>query len=398
MFRSRSAVAGRRLLRRGLSRVLAGALRPIRLGWRLVPRHSVHDYFRRGVLPSEVLEIIHPPHRGTYPLPCNISDAAALPADRGWWGYSFRDVPHRLGGATFIATLRDCLVLPLHEPSSGEFFPAILDRRRHALALPQIDLRPFHRAGLRGLQQSRRLPRATWIVERVYDNHSHWLTAHLPKLQLLVGLDRLDGVLLPKRTTPVIDASLAGLGLNAAEFERFDAGVPLRIDALTIVGTDRFRPELLRAVRSALARPVAKPWRRVFISRKGATRRRLLNEGEVWPLLRGAGFERVRMEGLDFEAQVQLMAETQVLLAPHGAGLTNMLFCSAGTQIVELADLSFPNPNFYALAAALGHDYWLVSAAAHGDCHPLDQDLSVSPADLTAVLEAIALRLANRGA
>lgn len=344
------------------------------------------------------LETVHPPVTRQYPLPCNVARREDLPADAGWWGYSFRDVPSRADARTFIATLHDAVVLPCLNPDNGEFFPAVLDGGRRVVTLPQIDFRRFHRPALHRLRRARRLRRATWVMERVYDNHSHWLTAHLPKLRLLAGLDRLEGVLFPRRRTAVMDASLRRLGLDAADYDVFDEEVPLRVDELTVIGTDRFRSDLLRPVREAMAMPVAAPWRRVFISRGGAARRKLLNEEAIWRVLRGAGFERACMEQLDFDAQVKLMGETRVLAAPHGAGLTNMLFCAPGTQVVELADLSFPNPNFYALASALGHDYWLIAATAHGDCHPLYRDLCVAPDAVGSLLPAIEARLRGRAA
>ncbi len=95
------------------------------------------------------------------------------------------------------------------------------------------------------------------------------------------------------------------------------------------------------------------------------------------------------MEELPFDEQVQLMRETAVLAAPHGAGLTNMIFCAPGTQILEIADLSFPNPNFYALASALEHPYWLVPAEPIGGGHPLERDMRVEPTALEEALRSM---------
>ncbi|MDZ7757189.1 glycosyltransferase 61 family protein [Rhodohalobacter sp.] len=48
------------------------------------------------------------------------------------------------------------------------------------------------------------------------------------------------------------------------------------------------------------------------------------------------------------------MQQAEIVVAPHGAAITNVIFLSPGTHVVEIADLSFPNPNFYALASAMG--------------------------------------------
>ncbi|CAM4295480.1 glycosyltransferase family 61 protein [Palleronia rufa] len=370
--------------------VLAGAP-PGPFGWRWVREESVPDYAARGG--AGEITAIHPPARAANPLPVNVTDPAALSDDPDWFGFSQRDVATRQSGETLLATLPDCTVASFTDAPKGRFWPTVINRDSRAFDLREMRFRPGHGAVLRGTDAPRRLTRATWITERVYDNHSHWLTAHLPKLCLLKSRDALDGLLLPARRSAAMDASLRMLDIDPAAFDTHGPEGVLRVDRLTLLVTDRFRPELLRPVRDRLARPPDRaPWRRVFISRAGARIRKLANEAEIAPLLDRAGFERVAMEDLDFGAQVRLMGETAVLMAPHGAGLTNMMFCAPGTQVVEIAEPSYPNPNFYALAAAMGLGYWKVDARFAGDpdTHRLDRDLAVDPAAVDRVLGQLA--------
>jgi hypothetical protein len=383
-----------RHLRAAVATALAAAVErgvpPGWTGWRWIRHETVHAHFRRrgAAFAADRYETVHPEAVAHNPLPRNIGTPALLPADPGWWGYSFRDVPARTSGETFIATIADARVAWYRDPArGGDFHPAIVTDDGRSLDLREIRFRPGHGAVLRGAGPPARLRKATWIIERVYDNHSHWLTAHLPKLLLLRDRGELADMQLPPQRTAAIDSSLRMLGLPPEQFATFDPARPLRVGELTILGTDRFRPELLRLIPRAFGvLDAPAPWRRVFISRAGASRRRLANEDELWPLLAAAGFERVRMEALAFEEQVALMRQTSVLCGPHGAGLTNMLFCPPGAHIVEIADPGFPNPNFYALAAALGHDYWILPATSHGDTRPLDRDLSIDPALLRQTL------------
>jgi hypothetical protein len=365
--------------------MMAGLLSRVWPRARELRREAVHDYFGRGGRGR--YRTIYPEGEARHPLPRNIDVREALPDDAGWWGYSFRDVPARTSGETFLATLPDCRVVWYRDPARrDDFFPAIVTGDGTALDMRELRFRQCHAEALqRGTPV--RIPRATWVIERVYHNHSHWLTAHLPKFLLLRDLDALDDVLLPRQRTPAMAGSLRAVGIDPDRFRSFDEDRFLEVGELTVVGTDRFRPELLRMVQQASgAADAPAGTRRVFISREGAARRRLLNEDAIWPLLAAEGFERVRLEDLPFEAQVALMRETAVLLAPHGAGLTNMLFCPPGTQVIEIADLGFPNPNFYALASALGHPYWLIAGMAHGDVHPLEKDLGADSAAVARVL------------
>nr|WP_232366613.1 glycosyltransferase family 61 protein [Alteripontixanthobacter muriae] len=269
-----------------------------------------------------------------------------------------------------------------------------------AIDLREIVFRKCHAEVLAKTRLAKSVPRATWICERVYDNHSHWLTAHLPKLCLLQDRGALGQVLLPERLTKTMETSLRLLGLDPAQFQTFKPGEILNIQELTIVGSDRFRSELLRPVREKLAPPRGQvASKRVYISRSKAPRRRLLNEDQIWPLFAKAGFERYHMEDLDFAAQVQLMSKTQVLAAPHGAGLTNMIFCPPNSHVLEIAWLGFPNPNFYALACAMGLNYSLVGADGNGKSSTLlERDMIVDPEKVRSALEGIELFLANSNA
>jgi len=315
------------------------------------------------------------------------TDGADLPGDAGWWGFSFRDVPERDAGPTSILEMESADVLLTREATGRcDVYPAVLDALGRSLDLNQIRYRPLHATLPR--QAERRISRGVWIAERVYDNHSHWLTAHLPKLLLLRDRDRLGDLVLPAELTPVILETLDRLRIDQARCAAIAPGERVHFDRLTLLETDRFRPELVQSVRDAFARPgLAR--RRVFVTRRSARGRRLREEEAVMALLAPRGFETVAMETLSFEEQVRLMGETEAIVAPHGAGLTNMIFCPAGTVVVEIADADYPNPNFYALAAALEHDYRIVAARGVGSGHALDRDLSVDPENVVAALGEI---------
>lgn len=387
----------RNALRHGRYRVSrAGVNSGLHAGWfgyRYVQHETVPEHFARhqGDRAAGRCETLHPADVAHHPLPCNIDSREELPDDRGWWGYSFRDVPARESGQTLIATIPDCRIVWYRDPAqANDFFPAIIAGDGRALDMREVRFRPLHAETLRRSGPPDRLKKATWFIERVYHNHSHWLTAHLPKLLLLRDRGALDDVLMPPERTAGMDGSLRMLGLEPDQFTTFDPSRPLRVDELTFLVTDRFRPELLRLVPEAYGVLDAPPaHRKVYISRARATRRRLLNEDEIWPLLEAEGFERVFMEELGFEQQVELMRQTAVLFAPHGAGLTNMMFCPPGAHIVEIADLSFPNPNFYAVACAMGHRYWLLAGTGLGDLHPLEKDLHIDPTKVRELLHRL---------
>jgi len=374
--------------------VRMGLVSPSIFGYQWMEKETVHEYMARKNKSASDLsfETIHKEEKVKNPLPRNIKKRSELPDDRGWWGYSCRDVPSRTSRETFMATLPDCKVVPFIDDDK-RFWITILNEDERSLELDQISFRPWHAETLNSSRKADKTDKATWFLERVYHNHSHWLTAHVPKLILLKDRDQLENIVMPPKDkrTAVINSTFKMLGINPDEFRTLDATRPLDVKELTVLETDRFRPELLRPVREALCpEPVEKPHRRIYISRAKAQRRKLLNEKDIWPILEKLGFELVFMEEMSFPAQIEAMQQAEIVVAIRGAAITNVLFCQPGTHVVEIADLSFPNPNFYALASAMGHHYWILNAEGVGDVPPLEKDLRIDPSIVSAtVLKAL---------
>ena len=76
--------------------------------------------------------------------------------------------------------------------------------------------------------------------------------------------------------------------------------------------------------------------RRFYISRRKAACRRIVNEGEITPLLEEQGFETVLCEALSLAEQVKLFAKSAAIVGVHGAGLTNLIYCPPGSYVGEV--------------------------------------------------------------
>ena len=96
---------------------------------------------------------------------------------------------------------------------------------------------------------------------------------------------------------------------------------------------------------------------KVYISRSKADRRRVLNECDVIDLIVKYGFVVRHMEDLSVEEQIDLFNSANKIIAPHGAGLVNMVFCSNPCQILEIYPLNYLDSSFRILANALNFDY-----------------------------------------
>ena len=85
---------------------------------------------------------------------------------------------------------------------------------------------------------------------------------------------------------------------------------------------------------------------RIYISRNLSSWRRVINEEEVVNILEKLGFISLTLESMSIAEQVLYMAATKVIVAPHGGGLTNLVFCSPGTKVIEIFSPKYIT-NFY---------------------------------------------------
>lgn len=95
-------------------------------------------------------------------------------------------------------------------------------------------------------------------------------------------------------------------------------------------------------------------WRRLYINRSDARKRRIINEAEIWPLFEARGFESVAAATLSFKEQIALFAEAAVVAGPHGAGFANMLFAPEGARLIEIVNLEKVKDTYLLLAKSLG--------------------------------------------
>jgi tetratricopeptide (TPR) repeat protein len=96
----------------------------------------------------------------------------------------------------------------------------------------------------------------------------------------------------------------------------------------------------------------------LYISRGHAPGRLLTNEAELQSALeRHFGAECVHMEALAFDTQVWLANRAQIIIGPHGAGLTNVCFAEEGVWLVELIPERHPVAIFRDLADSVGARY-----------------------------------------
>jgi capsular polysaccharide biosynthesis protein len=109
---------------------------------------------------------------------------------------------------------------------------------------------------------------------------------------------------------------------------------------------------------------------RIYISRSTANSRRIVNESELIQMLRQFGFKVLTMEKSTVLEQAAIMAAAKIVIAVHGAALTNLVFCSTGCRVIEIFPPRYVNPCYRGLCSLLNLDYWYM--LGKGEKLPVD--------------------------
>jgi capsular polysaccharide biosynthesis protein len=124
----------------------------------------------------------------------------------------------------------------------------------------------------------------------------------------------------------------------------------------------------------------------IFISRRKALGRRIFNEDEVIAALTPLGFSVYLLEEMSYAEQVRLFAQAKIIVAPHGAGLTNLIFAN-NPIIVELFG-AYVGREFANLSRSLGFKYGCLGCASpRGEVRHQDGDMIVDVNQLSKLLE-----------
>jgi capsular polysaccharide biosynthesis protein len=237
-------------------------------------------------------------------------------------------------------------------------------------------------------------------VHTSYRGYYHWLLESVPKLLEAQRTMPEFTLLLPASYTEAFYADTLRL-LQLTAVERLQPQTMYRVPELALpllpeAQGDYSAPTMrdVKAVFLAAAglgqEAPASPTR-LYISRRKAPRRKVLNEAEVELLLGRYGFQCVCFEDFAFEDQLRLCASANVLVSMHGAGLSNMIFMPEQATVVEFRKFDDGlNYFFTGLGETLGYQYHLLYCPAADEQQSVqDADLYVDIAALDAVLQQL---------
>ncbi len=237
----------------------------------------------------------------------------------------------------------------------------------------------------------------------------HWFLDVLPRVLVAEQHQQRTGaqvrLLVPERLTPWQSESLARLDSpvgSMLHYRRRDRGTNIRCQSLVAASAHRHQhateapfdaisPIHLQQLAKRLGSagtggaPMGLP-RRVFISRRGAKSRRIINEPEVSSYLEGHGFCTIQLEKLSLSEQIHLFQHATHVIAVHGAGLTNLMHATQSTILELFASEHGIRPDYFQIASIFHLHYYFHCLPSQNSSHDIhlprklmDDFLSIAP-------------------
>ncbi len=230
------------------------------------------------------------------------------------------------------------------------------------------------------------------IATTLGSGYSHWLLEELPRLLTLspYGFKTLIAHASARcQREAIVLQRFSGNLINAQRHDHYSC------DELIVPSLGDPTPETIALLNDFVA-PLRETGaassfaERLYISRAMAKRRRVTNDSELWSVLEPRGFVKVHLEELTWSEQIAAFRSAKVIVAPHGAGLANLVFCKTGAKVVELFNRSYINPCYWQLASLQALDYRPLASAGP---EPLTQHLAANRLDITADIPRVSAAL-----
>jgi hypothetical protein len=224
------------------------------------------------------------------------------------------------------------------------------------------------------------LPRATYTAENVAvlsfiwdSNYYHWLGEVLARIHLLdrSGIE-IDKYLINGKGSAAFQAeTLSLLDIPKHKIIKSVKGMHLKAKRLIVPSLVPFSLlpfiphslakwaiQYLRAELMGRVRPTrVEGFERIYVSRGDARHRTVTNEARVEELLKACGFKTVMTGQMSVADQIRTFASAEIVVAPHGAGLANLMFCRPGVRVLELFAPNYVNPLYWYMSNHIGLDY-----------------------------------------
>ena len=226
-------------------------------------------------------------------------------------------------------------------------------------------------------------------------NYHHWITTIIPKYYILqkswIKIDKF----IADTNSGFHQEWWAALGLTPDQIITPDASKYYEFDKLVCTNDTTIYGNIQPWVKDYLwetfldQNDTSPANRKIYVKR--ISNRKIANEQEFEEYISSQGFEIHTMEGMTIRKQAELFHQASVIISPHGAGLTNIVFSKPGTQVIEIFHPETIFGHYYTMAGSLWMPYHPILGTTKSDPKliEMDQDMIVNMEDVKAVIESL---------
>ena len=225
----------------------------------------------------------------------------------------------------------------------------------------------------------------------------HWMVDILPRLEILkihgIDLAEIDWFLVNNYQQPFQRESLNILGIPEEKIIASDRHPHIQAKNLIVPSFPGYlgwlpswalefhRRVFLNRINQESPteiQPIKFYPERIYISRNNSRYRRVFNEEEVISKLSQQGFVCIHPESMTLTEQIAIFAHAKVIIAAHGSGLTNIMFCRPGTKVIELVSPNYIRHYYWAISQQLGLEHYYLKGEDF-TCYPIRQLMYQNP-------------------
>lgn len=197
-----------------------------------------------------------------------------------------------------------------------------------------------------------------------YPNYYHWMIETVPKIRYLrmfeEGISQNVSILIPSNAPRFVDTTLQLLEWPRSRVKYATQPV-YHVQDLVLPSFPKYSQADFKWIRqSILQNPPSKSkskkdMNNIYISRSNAIERQVLNEAEVMNVLSAYNFSCYELENRSLEANAKLFNSADMIVGPHGAGLSDIIFAEDCT-VIELFGNKI-KPHYQEIAEVVDLEY-----------------------------------------
>ncbi len=198
-------------------------------------------------------------------------------------------------------------------------------------------------------------------IPHLYGNYYHLLSEMVYGIRFAKYLPRDTKIIVGPDKFGILNSILSFLEIEKDRLIHIEKVSDVRIKKAIIPSHPHYfwDNSVYKFFRGIFNFPPRRSGLKLYISRSYSSRS-YPNEKAVEDLLIKKGFLILHNEYLSFSQQAYLFSQAEIIISPHGAGETNILFSNDNTKFVELFSSDFLCRDYYLRSRHIGMQYSLM--------------------------------------